>query len=45
MDFDPLTADFPQRLDFDEEQEALAQSKGGTCTPLVLVRHAKCPGD
>ncbi|KAK9839987.1 hypothetical protein WJX74_001518 [Apatococcus lobatus] len=36
MDFDPLTADFPQRLEFDEEQEAQAQGKSEPCSPLVL---------
>ena len=41
MDLDPLTADFPQRLDFDDEQEALARSKVGSCTPVVLVRLGK----
>ncbi len=37
MDLNPLTADFPQRLDFDEEQEAQAQSEPGPCSPKVLV--------
>ncbi|KAK9866447.1 hypothetical protein WJX84_008791 [Apatococcus fuscideae] len=36
MDFDPLTADFPERLEVDEEQEALAQTQPETHSPLVL---------
>lgn len=40
MDSDPLTADFPQRLQLDEEQEAQAQLEPGRCIPLVLVSPA-----